>query len=353
MKKRFIKYFSIPVRPRSYSVLAWTMVGIIIVGLYSCNTLDEDEGLDIEAEKIEIIAYDQLICGTGEDMATGKTLSEEHPEFTDIFFNQILFPRQPFAIPLDTLMKEYCRSGAIQHLMDTTAILYPNTDFIAEELGLAFGYYKHYFPEKSIPKVYTFVSEFSIGSFTIDDEIIGIGLDFYLGENYPYYDPSVFPLFVRSTMSREYITPQAIMALLEYLTPPVKGNTLLDYMIRNGKIIYLLKKLMPFKSDHSLFLYTPEQLDWVEDNELEIWQFFLDNELLYEQDSRKFAKYVDRAPNSPGMPAEAPGRTANFIGYKIVEKYMSSKNSDDIQSLLDLESGQKILSESNYKPPRR
>ena len=51
---------------------------------------------------------------------------------------------------------------------------------LKEALNNAFRYYKYYFPDKAIPEIYTYYSNFSESVIT-DDGLIGIGLDKYLG----------------------------------------------------------------------------------------------------------------------------------------------------------------------------
>ena len=64
---------------------------------------------------------------------------------------------------------------------------------------------------------------------------------------------------------------------------------------------------------------------WCESNELQLWTHFLEEDLLYATNLRDIRKLVDYSPNSPGMPAEAPGRTANWTGWQIVKAYMKRK----------------------------
>jgi hypothetical protein len=81
-----------------------------------------------------------------------------------------------------------------------------------------------------------------------------------------------------------------------------------------------------------------------------MWAHFLKEELLYSTDFQKFRKLVDYSPSSPGMPPEAPGRTANYMGLKIVEAYMRRYPDLGLQGLTELQDAQYILEQSRYKP---
>jgi len=91
-------------------------------------------------------------------------------------------------------------------------------------------------------------------------------------------------------------------------------------------------------------------MKWVKENELQMWAYFFDQELFYETNTMTLKKYLSPNPNSPGMPAEAPGRTGNYIGWQIVKKYMKRFPKTTMQDLVALNDAQKILEESRYKP---
>jgi len=50
------------------------------------------------------------------------------------------------------------------------------------------------------------------------------------------------------------------------------------------------------------------------------------------------------------MPTEAPGRTANYIGWQIVKKFMQKKPKLTMLDLIAHNDAQKLLEESKYKP---
>ena len=66
-----------------------------------------------------------------------------------------------------------------------------------------------------------------------------------------------------------------------------------------------------------------------------------------------YNKYINTSPNSPGMPDQAPGRTANYIGLQIVKAYMKRFPETTIPELLAIQDVQKIMDLSRYKPKRK
>jgi hypothetical protein len=99
-----------------------------------------------------------------------------------------------------------------------------------------------------------------------------------------------------------------------------------------------------------IFGYADSTLTWLNRNERNVWQFFIEKKLLYETDPLIFSKYINDAPSTSGMPPEAPGNVACWVGYKIVEEYMKSKSSVTLEQLMNNTDAQKILEDSGYKP---
>lgn len=304
---------------------------------------------DVSPVEVDIVRIDQLLCDSNGPFSTEKMM-QDHPIFSDVYFHQIIYPQNTPSIDLNQLVHNFCTAPAIRHLRDTARFIFPNLDQLEQELGRAFGYFQFYFPDLPIPQVYTYVSEFGIGTFTIDTRVLGIGLDFFLGAQYPYYDPAVFPNYMVRTMTPEYITGTAIQALSQALLSPTTAGNMLDHMIYNGKTIYLASRLLPWIPMNRICLYSPDQMGWVEDNEFQIWAYFLDLNNFYENDPRKFRKFVDPGPTTPGMPEQAPGRVANWIGYRIVEEYMDRHPEITLQELAADSDFQKIMDQSRYKP---
>jgi uncharacterized protein YjaZ len=110
---------------------------------------------------------------------------------------------------------------------------------------------------------------------------------------------------------------------------------------------------LPYQSDTIINEYSAEQMQWVKDNELNIWVHLLDNNLLYSTKSKDYFKLINPSPSSPGMPKKSPGRAANWMGYKIVKKFMEKNANFSLQDLISAKDAQFLLEDSKYKPPRK
>ena len=308
---------------------------------------------DIEADiAIRRFEQDFFRLDTNRMEAGLAGLQEAYPEFAPIFFGQVF--QAPIA---DTAFyKGFITHPSIRHLYDTCQVVYGDMAGIEAELEQAFRFFQYYFPGEAMPTVTTFISEYSIAAFVYGENDLAIGLDLFLGDAYPYRqiapDNPAFSNYLTRTFNRSHLASKAIQALIDGLAGPPPGNRLLDMMVHNGKKLYALDLLLPYAPDSVKLEVTPAQVSWLEDNELEMWAHLLKEELLYSSNWQDIRKLVDYSPHSPGMPPEAPGRSANWIGWQIVKAYMGKHPETSLPQLFALQDAQALLDESRYKPRR-
>jgi len=298
--------------------------------------------IDVNIERFEKALF---AIDTNDIKGSMDALKLKYPDFSAVFFGNVL----P-TISDPEVMKVFLRSGGIRQLYDTTMLVFNDLSVLESDFEQAFKFYNHYFPNRTTPRVISFLSEYSIGAFTYGDNILAVGLDFYLGKDYSRYNPQYFPQFIKRSMDQKHLVAKSMEALVSNVVGDETGNRLLDKMIHNGKAIYILDHLLPHETDSIKLAYTQNQVMWCEQNELQIWTHFLSEELLYSTKSKEIKKLVSHSPNSPNMPAEAPGRTANFIGWQIVKSYMKRYPETTFEELVAIKDPQQLLDKAKYKP---
>jgi hypothetical protein len=341
------------------------LAGLAIISMMLVISCDSEEPIpDVSGIELsnKLVRFEQLMASidTNNLAAEVQKLNAEYTEFYSVYFRNVL----PFDIetPEGFLgnLQGYLSDKRIQKLQDTTAIVFKDFESATlPKLNNAMKMMKHYFPQFKAPNFYTFISEFTYPGFVFSDEGrdgVGIGLDMYLGANYPYkqLDPNNpgFSDYLTRTFDKNHLPKKITELLLSDIIGRAPGSRLLDQMIHNGKQLYILDKVLPTTPDSVLLEYTEKQTKWVEENELPMWAFYFDEDLFYESNAMKINKYINPSPSSPGMPDAAPGRTANYIGWKIVEAYMQ-KTGSTLEELINMQDAQKIMDESRYKPRRR
>ncbi len=305
--------------------------------------------VDIKLQRFE---QDLFQLDTNNLQAGMQNLTGKYPALLPLFALNIIHDQtNPKETPLEAV-GDFLRAPEVRHLNDTVQQLYGNLDWLERDLTQMFKYYKYYFPKKLVPQVATIVSEFGTDAFTAGDSLCGIGLDMYLGENFPGYNPEIFPDYIRRQFQREYMPVRLAKALAQNAVEAPPGQRLLDLMLYNGKQLYIVDCLLPEVADSVKMGYTRTQLEGSEANEQQVWARLLSQNLLYSTDFGKFKKLVTPSPNAPVAFQEAPGEIGNWLGWQIVKAYMKRHPETTMEQLLNFSDAQKFLEEAKYKPKR-
>jgi len=280
-------------------------------------------------------------------------LNNRYGDFLPFFLKMVAHavPPNDTAISRDTFL-HYVNNPYVTALRDTAMIKYKDVSDVQQQLTKAFQYSRYYFPKAPLPTVVTYVDGPPY-AFTYDVNYLAIGLDGYFGQNSVFYsamsDP--IPAYVLRKLRREYIVPNSMNVWISGLYDfDLNGHKLVDAMVQKGKVYYAMKQLLPDTPDSLIFGYPDSTLTWLDQNESEVWHFFITNKLLYNTDPLVFSKYVNEAPNTSGMPAQAPGNIGSWVGYRIVKKYMERREGVTLPQLMAETDAQKILTDSRYKP---
>ena len=254
--------------------------------------------------------------------------------------------------------RQYHDSIWIARMQDTlqqemfTEIQKKYADFteINDDIKSLFQHLKYYYPAFRSPRVITLINDVEYRNKTIvTDSIALIAIDNYLGSDHMFYGN------IQKYIRQNFEAPQIVSDLAaEYAQQQIyqpSRKSLLDENVYFGKILYFKDVMIPFKSDAEKIGYTQEELDWAIENEPNIWQFFVERELLFETDPKLAGRFINPAPFTKfnlELDAESPGRLGQYIGWQIVKAYMEN-NDADFNDMLQMDAT-KLFNKSKFKP---
>ena len=264
--------------------------------------------------------------------------------------------RYPFLFP-----EKFKDSVWVKRQKDTLQLLllenvedkFPSMEPLEESLGYLFKHLKYYFPKTKTPRVIGVINNVDYQSKTIyTDSLLLISLDTYLGTNHHLYEG--IPQYIRQEMDVNYLSSHVAEKFIEHKIPPTKDRSLLSQMIFHGKKIYLKDWVLPRLTNAQKMGYTDDQLQWVVDNEVYMWQYFVEKQLLFNTDTALLQRFIEPGPFSKfylEIDNESPARIGVWLGWQIIKSYMDRYPNTEIQALLNLPA-QTLFSKSNYKPRR-
>jgi uncharacterized protein YjaZ len=185
----------------------------------------------------------------------------------------------------------------------------------------------------------------------VTDTIVLIALDTYLGNDHKFY--LSFYDYIKQNLNPTQIVPDLATSYAEQMIYQSKRVTFLDEIIYFGKQLYLKDLWIPFKANYEKIGYSALEYEWSKENEFYIWQYFVENELLYQTDRKLLGRFILAAPFSRfnlDLDSESPGRLGQYIGWKIVKSYMNN-NPKSVLEMLQM-TPQEIFSNAKFKPKR-
>lgn len=250
----------------------------------------------------------------------------------------------------DSIFISKMKDPLYRELYDEVQKKYGNFTPVQEELEEVFRHIKFYFPNQKIPsKVTTLISEMDYQNKVIyTDSLLLISLDLYLGKEHRFYE---FPDYFRQTFQRSQIMPDVVSDFATRVIAQPREKTFLDQMIYFGKEMYIKDLILPGYEDFDKIGYSQEQQLWCEENESEIWRYFIEDNVLYDSDTKLIQRFIAPAPFSKfylEIDQESPGRTGVWIGWQIVRSFMKN-NEVSLDELLAMDA-KEVFARSKYKP---
>ena len=152
-------------------------------------------------------------------------------------------------------------------------------------------------------------------------------------------------------MNKTFIPNDIAFKISERYIKRKDDRTLLSNMILFGKILYLNKLLNSDEKEYVIFNTTTKKMNWTNENEFEIWSYFVENEYFFNTDIDLRSRFMSLSPYSKfnlDIDKKSPGAIGRWLGYKIVDSYMKN-NKTDLKELINLDH-YTIFNKSKYKP---
>ncbi len=339
--------FFLCVNITKFSVKSITGLLIILLLFTQCSRNQNYKAnlSGIHIEPITIARYEEALFNIDPE-----NLRQEIAPYIDTFYiflgeeiNDSLSQKQLY---------DYISDPLIRELYYETRNIWSDLTALEESLTNTFRYYKAHFPKATIPSIYSYVSglDHQLPIKYFDGHLV-IGLDMYMGREYPKYQQIGVPLYKTRLMDPAYIEADVMRVMAEkhiqehHFVP----ETFLDFMIYEGKILYFLDCMLPDLSDTIKIGYSTKQLDWMLSNRAFVWSYYLENEFLFSTDRLLINKFVGDAPFTAAFSRNSAPRTVAWTGWQIVREYMRRHPQKSLAGLFEESNSQVILRESRFR----
>jgi len=229
---------------------------------------------------------------------------------------------------------------------------YPDVKALEQDFESLFKHIKFYYPTFKQPRVITMVNDDETIKAVYKDGIVIVPLSLYLGKDNEIYKG--LAQYQVQEFEPVLILPDVVSAFSNGKIAASSDRTLLSAMVYYGKELYMKDLLLPDMPDHAKIGYTAEQDKWCHANEADMWTYFVQENLLYDTDSKLANRFINPAPFSKfylEIDKDSPGRAGQWMGWQIVRSFAENNKDVTLPALLAMDA-KELFDKSKYKPKK-
>ena len=323
------------------SCLTGVLVSIIL--LWDCSAQSQ------ECSVLRIRRFDTDLHRLLNHQTPQEVFISEYGAFIDLFGKQIIDIGGIDSVGFFDRLHSFFSEPTLKNLYQDEQQNFSDITAIEKELSEGFGVLLKEFPSMSLPEIYMHVSGLN-QNVIVGDHILSISVDKYMGSDYPLYQQFFYD-YQLVQMRPDRMVPDYLLGwmMTEF---PFQGNedVLLDRMIYEGKLRFILTRLLPERQVWEYVGYSKEQYLWCSNNKKSIWKSILSNQHLYKADYLVTSQYLKDAPYTAFLTEKSPARVGVWVGYQIVISFMKNNPDTSLQDLINRVDYQEFLKQSKYKP---
>lgn len=313
---------------------------------FSCNYMGKKESNScrhiVKVQRYDRLQYEYIAFNS---LTALQKMNTDYPQITKLLIEDVLQLGTVEDSFINDKMISYYRDTTLMKIMYDAENKYKDLSGIEKKMNDGFNKLIKEVPSIRKPYVYSQISALN-QSVVVDDSIIGISLDKYMGADYPLYKKMYYSSQSRS-MSEERIVPDCLTYYLLSEYPFLKNSKECPYnfMMHCGKICWVVSNILGYKSLEEELGYNKLEIKWCRENEERVFAE-LKNKTLYFSDEPNSVKgnmqhvnFITKSFNN-----NPPPYLSTWMGMKLVDKYMKSDKRLTINDLLKDNDYKKMLS---------
>ncbi len=321
--------------------------------LSSCNMAIKKPDISKSNINVSVIRFDKdfFVLNEQNFYAELPFFQKKYPDFFTFYNEVIIKIGNPDEASYFENYKKFVQYYKENEIDTKVAGVFADTSKLNADFTLAFKYYNFYFPDKKVPEIYTCISGFQESVFP-SDNLLAISLDKYLGSAFnATYTSLGFDVYKQRRMIPEMI-PVDCMRAMGALDFPFNDsvNNMLCTMIYEGRLQYYMDAVLPDVADTLKWSYTASQFDWAKQWESKIWDYLIENKMLFSTNMLEIKSFTGEAPFTTVFSNNSAPRAASYIGYQIVKSYVKNNPDINLDQLMQITDYMEIYNSSDYNP---
>ena len=252
--------------------------------------------------------------------------------------------------PDDSAYMKYVNSEAVKMFTPEVEEVFSDIADLENVLGGVKQNMKKELPHINMCEIYSIVSPYKQSIYIADSTMLLV-LNHYLGAEHKAYDG--FEEYIKKTKQAKYIPYDIVEATIGTFNPyeTTGDEMVLSKMLFAGAIVEAKMRIVPEASLSLALGYDEKELEWVEDNQQQLWNALVSKELLYSTSYMDINQLLSLTPCSSILHQQAPSRVGRYLGYKIIRAYLEKNPSTTLSQLLTpgFYKSQQSLIDSGYQ----
>lgn len=318
---------------------------IILPALVMLMSCGRDKDTLPPAEPVSIVRVDSIMSHYASADSVGRsTMLDQNRTVLDAYLQVLGLPAAN-----DSAMLEVARSPMVSIFAPAVDSIYTGLDIEQQQLGNILARGKQQGLDFDIEH-FAAVVWGRPQSIMFNDKTMMLALNHYLGENHDAYKG--IPAYVRAMKTRASIPYDMTEALIGGKYPIADNTTVLANLLYQGALAEAKMQLLDSPCEAMALGFTDEQLADIASHEKFIWERLVRNDMIHSTDRSVIGLLFDPAPVSALISPDSPGRTARYVGYRIVKAYLQSHPDTKLADLFSptFYNSTTVLADSGYAP---
>ena len=226
---------------------------------------------------------------------------------------------------------------------------------LEKDLQDLFSHIKYYFPDFKNPKVFLFSSSLQmIQNPILYDEktnFLFIDISGFMGYKNPNYKG--LEEYFQKSMNPNNIIPKVSKVFIEKIVPfSPDHQKFVDLLVYNGKMMILQDAFLPDLPNYLKMDYYQKQYNWAVTNEANIYNYFVENNLIFGDDHRLVDRFINPGPFSKfytEIDNESSPMVGVYTGWQICKEFLKKNPEIKLTDFLKMDATD-IFNKAGYKP---
>ena len=333
---------------------------VLVFSAAGCNT--ERPRIDVSnvalPEGFEVLNWMDVVHAVPRDNNQAKNWSHFHdadPAFWALWSEAILQAGPAEDTATANVVLAFMRD--MKPMLDAIDTTSGSADVLAREEARLMDAFKRFHvldPNHPLPRIVWMPSGFNVAVYPTD-ELLAVGLDWFLGASHPLHDelpPSLFPAYRLARMRPELLATSAfrgwVLVRHQSLLGPSPRTA--EQLLFWGQCMDVVAQCFPDDAPWTLIDWTAEEWAWAVANERAIWAELQPQDVMFASAPRDVMRWFQEGPftRAGALPQSCPDRLGVFVGWRMLDAYREAHPDLSHAALMQLSDPLAVM--RHYRP---